>query len=274
MKKVLVVFDGEHFSKGALDFAIRLNEKQPVLLTGVFLSSVGYKNVEQYYGGMEAYIYRDNTDYSYDEEVVGKSIAQFKEVCEHNGIEHRVHNQMNGSFLEALSRETRFADLMVLSTELFYSNIDKKAQQNSIEDAVHQTECPVILLPENYNFPGSIILAYDGSESSVFAIKQFAYLFPELAALSTIVVYASEKRVPIPDFDYIKELSARHFSNLEFLKLDVAPEDYFNVWFKNTKDPMLVVGSYSRSAFSEMFKDSFASEIIKEHKFPVFIAHK
>lgn len=274
MKKIILIFDGENFSNSAFDFASRLNEIQPILLTGVFLPAEGYKNIIQYYGGMEGAIYVDTTDHEYDAQVMSKNIDAFKALCIKNGIEYRIHSDTKEPILDALSRESRYADLLVLSSELFYSNLDKKSQLETIEETVHETECPVILLPEDYKFPNSNVLAYDGSESSVFAIKQFAYLFPELAAQNTIVVHASEEHTTMPDFDYIKELLSRHFSNLEFLKLDVDPKEYFKTWFVNTKDPILVAGSYGRSSFSEVFKRSFANEIVNEHKFPVFIAHK
>jgi hypothetical protein len=37
MKKILLAFDGEHFSEGAFEFASSLNRKERILLTGVFL---------------------------------------------------------------------------------------------------------------------------------------------------------------------------------------------------------------------------------------------
>ena len=37
---------------------------------------------------------------------------------------------------------------------------------------------------------------------------------------------------------------------------------------------ILVSGSFGRSMFSEMFRKSFVSDVIAEHKLPVFIAHK
>ena len=106
-------------------------------------------------------------------------------------------------------------------------------------------------MPEKYDFPKSIILAYDGSESSVFAIIQFAYLFPELATLNAILVYASEREDSLPRFDYIKELAAQHFSSLSFLKLDVDPKHYFNTWLVESGPALLVSGAYGRSLASE-----------------------
>ena len=81
-----------------------------------------------------------------------------------------------------------------------------------MQEALHDIECPAVVVPENFDFPENNILAYDGSESSVFAIKQFAYLFPELASNNTILVFAKSKEVEeLPDQDYIEELAARHY---------------------------------------------------------------
>lgn len=42
MKKIIIPFDGNQFSKGAFSFAQSLHEIKSVLLTGVFLPAVDY----------------------------------------------------------------------------------------------------------------------------------------------------------------------------------------------------------------------------------------
>ena len=54
MKKVLVAFDGHHFSEGALEFARKLNEKNPLVLVGVFLPQVDYSALWSHSGGGKA----------------------------------------------------------------------------------------------------------------------------------------------------------------------------------------------------------------------------
>jgi len=72
---------------------------------------------------------------------------------------------------------------------------------------------------EKFNFPKSNILSYDVSESSVFAIKQFAYLFPEFVKNPTLLVYAkNEREEEIPNMEYIEELVTRHFPDLIFFR--------------------------------------------------------
>jgi len=118
-------------------------------------------------------------------------------------------------------------------------------------------------------------LAYDGSESSVYAIKQFAYLFPELCDNTTILVYAREKNgEEFPEEINIEELAARHFSDLTLLRLDADPRKYFSSWLMEHKKAILISGAFGRSEVSRLLRKSFVSDIISDHRLPVFIAHK
>lgn len=272
MNKILTVFDGSHFSRGALNFACKLNESEPVLLTGIFLPSIDYSDAMIYYlGGMVGPLYFPEVDS--EEQLINENIKKFEEVCRKNNLEYRVHRHTKGGVIENLVKESRYSDLLLLGTELFYENLGKGTQDEYLKDTLHRTECPIILVPENYTFPQSVIIAYDGSDSSVFALKQFAYIFPQLSNLSTVVVYASDKADEIPDLPYVEELAARHYKDMSFYRLETDPKVYFNTWISNKGNAMLVTGSYSRSSMSELFKKNFAREVIQEHKLPVFIAH-
>lgn len=274
MKKIVILFDGQNFSRAAFDFAARLNEQNPVLLTGVFLPSVDYTRMVYYLGGVDSGMLNAETEILADEEATEAYTAVFKDLCIANNIEHRVHTTIKGTIQEGIRHESRYADLILLSSGLFYSNLGARAQKKQLEKTIHLAECPIVVLPEDFTYPESVILAFDASESSMFAIKQFAYLFPELSQLSTIVVHATRKTADMPDFDYIKEYAARHFSDLTFFKLAVDPDEYFDTWITGVKAPLLVTGAYGRSILSEAFSGSFAEDIISTHRLPVFISHK
>jgi hypothetical protein len=273
MKKLLAVFDGEHFSDGVFGFARRLNELRPALLTGVFLPSVDYTDITVYYlGGMTTPLYNRALDT--DVEAMTRNKERFQELCAHHGMEFRIHEQISGRILEGIQKETRYADVLLLDSALFYQNLGETQQDDYLKDTMRRAECPVVLVPEHYDFPEQIILAYDGSESSVFAIKQFAYLFPELTSLRTLLTYVSPEGKDMPDGPYIQELASRHFSDLTFFNLEADPDRDFDTWVQRQKGSMLVAGGFGRSAVSELLKRNFAGDIIREGRLPVFIAHK
>lgn len=98
---------------------------------------------------------------------------------------------------------------------------------------------------------------------------------PELSDKKAILVYATDKdNASIPDIQLVEELVARHFTDLTIHRLEGNPKKYFDTWITEIEKPMLVCGSFARTPFSELFRRSFATEIISKHGMPVFIAHE
>lgn len=274
MKKILLAFDGGNFSSGACEFARMLNEKDPILLIGSFLPQIDFANLWSYSGGgLTGPMYVPLLE-GEDSEAVQKNIQRFESFCQKNGIEYRVHKDFFDFALPELKKESRFADLMLLGGETFYENLGANEPNDYLKEALHGIECPAIVVPEEFEFPVSNVLTYDGSESSVYAIKQFAYLFPEFAVNKTILIYIKEKgEKELPEQVSIEELAARHFKDLTLLRLEANPKKYFSSFLMENKGAILVSGAFGRSAFSRSFKKSFVTETIREHRIPVFIAH-
>jgi hypothetical protein len=273
MKKIVLASDSLHFSQPAMEFAAWLNEKEPVLLTCAFLPRIRLPEtwVIPESGAIPSYLQEAN---DLETEQLEKNIALFEEACSSNGIEFRVHDEYYSLTGKALRDESRFADLLLLDSGTFYTS-EPEHVSDYLQDALKQAECPVVTLPGRFTQPDNIILAYDGSAASVFAIKQFAYLFPELAKLETMLVYAhSGESDDLPDADLVKELVARHFPDLTLYRLETDPKKYFTTWLADRAAAWLVAGAYGRSGLSQLFRKSFITDVIRNHQCPVFIAHQ
>lgn len=273
MKKVLIVFDGSHFPSAILDFALQLNQSERIMLTGIFLPSVDYAEAltYYYYGQAVAPMYLE--EYEEDPIAIKKNIDRFEEFCSEHRISYRVHQNIKRKVIDELTFETRFADLMILSSSDFYENLGEMLQKEYLEGTLHKTECPIVLLPETYKLPTSIILAYDGSESSLHAIKQFTYLAPYFKDREVLLMYAGEGKDEMPFKHLIAEYVAAHFNKWSVYKLEADTKKYFSTWIANKGATILVSGSFGRSGISEFFKKNFLRDVIKEHKVPMFIAH-
>jgi hypothetical protein len=276
MKKIIIPFDGTNFSNGAFDFANRLNQVQPILLAGLFLPQIDYANMWSYSGGgISGPIFIPLVEDA-DVAVINENIIRFRHLCEKNHIEYRVHEDYREFALPELKHESRFADLMLIGSEEFYRNLGTNGPNAFLKDAIHHAECPVLIVPEHFTFPENLVLAYNGSEDAVFAIKQFAYLFPELTKLPTLLVTADSRHPnqDFPDRINIEELVARHFSQLTLMKLEFDPRSYFGTWITDKRSSLLVCGAFGRSSLSETIRKSFVSDVISSHRVPVFIAHR
>jgi hypothetical protein len=163
--------------------------------------------------------------------------------------------------------------LLLLGGEVFYNTMGIE-MNDYMRETLKMAECPILIVPEHYDFPQSTLLTYDGTESAVYAIKQFAYLFPELTSAPSLLVYSNSGDELMPDKENMEELVNQHFPNIEFFKLKVAHRKFFDDWISEKKGALAVFGAFGRSALSQMFHKSFASDIIQTLKLPVFIAHK
>lgn len=272
MKKILIATDGANFSKGAFEFAKAINEQEPVLLTGVFLPQASFTTLWVATDVPDESIFAAGLE-DFEEEIE-KSVQFFERECINNGIEFRTHKYLSATGTAELKKETRFADLLIIGNERFYADEGTDNPNQLLAETLYGGGCPVILIPEDFCFPDTNILAYDGSESSVNAIKLFAYLFPSLAANKTLLVYVDDNGGDeIPDEAYIKELAARHFKDLTIMEMFFDPKKYFATWIADKKSSILVCGSYGRPSFSRIFNHSFIEGVIKQHNVPVFISH-
>ncbi|MBK7433558.1 MAG: hypothetical protein IPI66_06420 [Chitinophagaceae bacterium] len=275
MKKLIIALDGEHFPHGAFEFAKQLNQLSPLMLAGVFLSPVDYSKILAFSGIDGVTLLPEWLMQNDDESLVNKNIVHFRESCEKEGINYRVHKDNNLMALSSLVEETRFADLLLISSELFYKNVSGRQPNFYLEEVLKKTECPVMLVPETFTDPKQLVLAYDGSESCLFAIKQFAYLFPELTDKETILLSISTHHdEDIPEYSMVSELISGHFPNLQMQQFTLQPKTGFSAWMADQPDSYIVMGAFSRSVISEIFRKSFASRVIQENKMPVFISHK
>jgi hypothetical protein len=274
MKKIIISLDGQHFPKGAFEFIKSINLDNKILLAGVFLSPVDYSKLLAFTGLDGFTIMPEWLVKNEDDVLVNKNISLFKEACIAEGIEFRIHKDTDLMAISSLIEETRFADVLLISSDLFYANVSKQQPNFYLEEVLKKTECPVMLIPENYDEPAQVVLAYDGNESAVFAIKQFACLFPELAKKETVLLSIIQHEDEMPEYSLVTELVSRHYPNLKVQSLHLKQKKDFATWLSDKPNSVVVMGAFARSTLSQLFKKSFATDVIHDIKMPLFIAHK
>lgn len=274
MKKVLLVFDGEHFDEFVINYAIKLNKQEPILATGVFLPAVDYAEILYSLGGVMTGPMFIAEPVSIDDSILQKNVARFREICTLHNMECEVMADETKHIVEQIAGLTRFADMLVIGTSSFYDTLSDTQQKDYVTDVLHKAECPVMLIPAEFHTPGSIVMAYDGSEQAMYAIKQFTYLFPAYKAAKVSVIYFSTRESDIPEYEEIADFMRLHYTNAVVTKMSIDASVYLETWLQDNKDALLVAGAYGRSRLSEAFSKSFIDDVISDHKVPVFVAHR
>ncbi|HYV91641.1 MAG TPA: universal stress protein [Chitinophagales bacterium] len=277
MKKILAVFDGLRYSASTIEYAADVAKATDSLLVGVFLRDLTYSRF------MYTYSWEIPTQYALDydriekedEEKMRDIIALFEKTCEDKGVHFKIHGHTGVPLMELLE-ESAFADLLMIDTRTSFFNVGGQTPSTFLKDLLAESKCPVLIIPDHPEQVKHTVVAYDGSDSSVYAMKMFSYIFPEWKELDTTVVTVNHSASNhIPKNRDVKDLASGHFKNVSFKVLNGKPEKELEKYLKkNGKDAVVVMGSYGRSALSRMFHASISNKILKDVKVPLFITHQ
>lgn len=274
MEKIIILTDSRKVDLGTIDFGCYLAELTNSRLTGMLLNSstINLTPSESY---KQMYL---NKGAATETELVGIDIDQatlyIMEECRKRGIKSEVFPD-KGSPFEEVIYESRFADLLVLAPDLSLVGDFNDMPSSFVRRILSQSECPVVLTPNTFDRVEEIIFCYDGSESSLFAIKQFTYLFPQYKNLKTSVLEIRDSDFSNTDEGHTKTLSwlGAHYDKVDFKFLQGDVKDELLIYFLNKSNYFIVMGAFGRNMLSNLFRKSSSEILIKTIDLPLFIAH-
>ena len=269
MKRIILLIDALNFKAQTLDFAAFIAKQGKSKLVGVFAekhvldASPSLKTI----GGqvLVEEITEPLDEQRQQRDLVDKNMKLFTEGCEQREINSDIKLLHNCS-LETLINETRYADLLI--TDPAFSMLDENVLPSKfIMELLNKAECPVLIAPDYFDGIEDIVLAFDGSASSVFAIKQFYYQLHELANKNVHVLHISDENkegANTKEYDLLTDWLHLHFAHVSFINLKGNARDIMFEYFMTYNEhsnKMLVTGAFGRSLLSSFFKPS-AAELV------------
>ncbi len=276
MKNIAVAIDGLKYKEPFVRQAIQIALINEAHLTGLFFEDDNYhsyKISELLETGGLSFAKQDLLDKK-DEQKRSIAVQKFERACKKFKINYSIKRLENDPMRELLHK-SYYSDLLILNEADNFNPYHETLPTSFSKDLLAHSHCPVLLLTNQFTEIKKVVVLYDGSPSSVFAVKSFCQLLPNLAVLPTEVISISttEQNV-IPDEKEIKDFMKLHFPKSEFLVKPGNPSADIPVILHQIKTPYLIVtGSYHRSRVSRWFKTSMADILIQEVKVPIFVAH-
>jgi nucleotide-binding universal stress UspA family protein len=271
MKKILVAIDAKKVNMKLLDFACYIARLTHSSLTGVFLDDAQLVEtmIKEPIPGEKKF----STTVKEMAKLVDENIHQFREACSNRETNCSVYFERRMPLADII-KETRFAELFIVDPEMSFKQRKEEIPSGYIKDVLTKSECPVVLAPFEFHAIDEILLAYDGRDASVYAIKQFTYLFPELTGKKLTVLEVNEAGDNLfREKGKIAELLQIHYPGIEFQLLQGRAEDELFGYLLEKKNVFVVMGAFERNMLSRLFRHSTAELIIKTINVPVFIAH-
>lgn len=278
MKKIIAAIDGLKYAEGTVQYAVQIARETNSHLIGVFLEDFSYHSysiyeIASHLDPSELHLQKLN-----DEDSLRRtqSVENFTSLCQKAKVEFTIHHDRNFALAELL-HETVYADLLVISKKETFSPFQQEPPTGFLRDLLGDIQCPVLVVPDEFDSVEKIVLLFDGQPSSLFAIKMFSYLLPFMKSLpiDILSVKPQDEDFHVPDNRLMKEFAKRHFPNATFQILHGNAEheilEYLN---ESEVTPLIVLGAYQRKLVSRWFHRSMADILMEKSNYPIFIAHQ
>ena len=266
MKKILVVFNGINVPWHILNFATGIAKKYSSQIDGIFLRD---QEIVYPFPNDLSFTEVDFTRGSVTEEdavLEAQNITTFENMCKEAGIIYQVEKDV---LLEELIYKSSEADLIIADTTPDF-------RKYSINDILKDAHCAVCLVSINTPVVEKIILLYDGSASSKFAIEKFTVLFPEWTKLPTSLLSINPPQNADKENEaYLQSWIPQHFTMLNKIELQGNLKTELVKFLKENETNVLVVmGAFGRSAISRLFHRSLSNVILDDTRVSLFTTHK
>jgi hypothetical protein len=278
MENILLVLDGTKPDKPTLEFAC-------------YIAGITRSKIQGLLGGKikehELPMRRELFALPYVETIVAGDIPEnqrimnsiheneewFGKACAYRDVNYSIRSQHKISVADVI-RESRFADMLIINPEMSISSEREGSPTRFVKEILAGAECPVLLSPYSFDGISEIAFSYDGGEASIFAIKQFMHLFPELNSKTVSVIQISgNDEQPVKENEKIMQLLNAHYSTVKFVYLTGNPENELFNYLLGKTELFVVMGAFGRNPVSNLLRRSTAELSLKTINLPFFITH-
>ncbi|MEO7522703.1 MAG: universal stress protein [Ferruginibacter sp.] len=271
MKKIVLILNATHTPAQLIKTALKIAKGSNSLLEAIFLNDINSLNFSYPFPN-DMYLTGEHPSAktrSEENMKLMRSIAtEFRDACEAAEIEFSIEIDSTVSFARLISL-SRFADLIIADSK-------SDSDEYSLRDLLADAHCPLLLVSKNAEPVQKIFIAYDGTPSSMYAVKMFSYIFPEYKDYQVhLFQIADADTVRIKHIEEIKSWASKHFSNIKFELITGNVKNELVTYIRPESEKIIIVmGAYSGSAIARLFLKSTAESVIDGTNASLFITHQ
>ena len=277
MKKILAVVDSLNYKEEQLDTI--------EYVSGILKSNLTIVMPQEINGSsfLTSSDFAANAPASYFELGIRAS-GEKDDIIKHNTAAMRMACQARNLFCamygdraatpEEIILESRFADLVLLGKELSLHLQFDNGPTGSVRDVLANAECPVLVTSEDMPAVKGVVFTYNGTYSSMYAIRSFTGMFPEIVTQHATVIYINEKEnKAMPHERLLREYLGAYNRNISYMTLSGKADTVIQAYLEQKPDHITTLGAHGRSRLSRFFNSSTAGYILRTTKGPLFITH-
>jgi hypothetical protein len=183
---------------------------------------------------------------------------------------------LHESSLRKLVEVSAGADLMMFDANMNLSEYLHTPMNVSMEDVLVKASCPLYLFTKQEATVQKVILAYDGSPSSLYAIRMYRNLFRGWKNLPTVLLSLNITGTqPKHNRQMLDDGLRKHFGHFDTETQDGELRvELVNYIQQQTADVLVVTGCEGGEALSRKFHRNLGSIVLKQTRASVFITHQ
>lgn len=274
MERILVLVDQSGLDRETMRFACYIANLTQSKLTGLFYNPEMHNQLHSS-SVIKGHQHADEQSYKTTQHFhLAELKTAFTRFCDNHQILTKFET-IEVERLEDVYLQSRFADLLILTPDYGAKPDESALASDNVLNVLKHAECPVFIAPLTAKEPSEIVFTYDGSSSSVFAIKQFTQLFPELNELPVTLLEVKPDYSSEVDFrENIDEYLKTHYRFVNHLVLKGNPEDELFSFLLDKKQMYIVMGAFGKHFMHSILHRSTATLLLKTTALPVFVSHK
>lgn len=277
MKRIIAAIDAMQFSETQLEGFNYISRQTDGELTILFLEDIAGYGVRL----ANTYAEADYTEFervaadglALREHITHEQLEALRSMCSRTGPNIKVQ-QAGGWPSDEVIAQSRYADLLLINHDTSFAVLEDTNPPHFVKDLLIKAECPVMVIPEEQSRIRELIFSYNGSASSMYAIRRFTALFPDYWDMPVQVVYTDEEgKGEIPGLASLKAYLEPQYDNITYTILQGNPSSAFLSLLGHRRDCIVTFGAYGRNALSRFFHRSETESILRTLRTPLFITH-
>lgn len=273
MKKIIAAIDAMHFSEEQLDSFLYITKEAQGRLTIVLLEDIVGQQVPV--ASTSTFQYEQIVRESMEERrrLRKEHVDYVYRTCGGRSEDIRIYETIGFPVADVIAA-SRFADLLLINNNTSFAFLYESNPPKFVKDVLADAQCPVMVLPDKVHPLKELIFSYNGTFSSMYAIRQFTQLFPGLSDMPVNVVYVTEGGVSeLPKGDSMRDYMEHHYDEVKYTILNGEPVPEMLALLMHRRDCIVTYGAYGRSRASRFFRRSDADSVLRTMDIPIFITH-
>jgi len=267
--KIIILFAGISHVRELVTSSLQIAGEQNSAIAGIFLKK---KNQPRPYSQQT---YSRQASDQEDLPMISETIRWAEEICSRSGTTFKAVYGRELS-VSQLAAQTPYADLVVADAKTDFNEYLLTSMNASLKDMLVDAHCPVVLVRSNLVPVQKIVFTYDGSYSSMYAIKMFHYLFPHSTNIPAVLVSADSQRDDQKTNELLLEdwLSHHYHSVDRMPKQNSVKDQLLELTNRPDENVYVVISAYGKEAYPRIFHPSHVQLLLNYSKASLFIAHE